>query len=275
MEGRDNDNLKVNAAPEAQKDNSREQEEKKPFPLLLVIVALLGIAVVVGGLFILTSSSKDETDSNTSGKSPTVAVKPSDSVKEEVKLPEYESVGSAKALDEIVKSAQEWGGDVKFVTCSGLVLPHRVGDVQYYIGGNDGTFPLWSCTVYSPSKKQDTEVEWYKGTVEVKEPHTTWGAPGASAYEQDPDSRIFYDPEVFTDTTTLIPLLKEQGVDFSNEYITFAFGFYGAQKIYSSKPVWQVDVYSRNEKDDPTDKYSQGKKLRMIFIDGPSGEVLD
>jgi len=234
-------------------------EKKKKKLLIIILLALLLTSVIIVGTILLVRRGNN-TQANTQ-----------EETTQTITLPEYESTDSATAFAAMLTAAKEWASDVKVVTCYGSVYPYTKDSLTYYIGGTDGKSPAWGCVIYSKKLKQDTTVSWERGTVSVKEAYTTWGI---AKYEEDPDARDFFTLTDFLNSKDIYDILISSGLDFKNDYITYNLGMYNALDLYGDKPVWQINEYSRSVLDDPTNTYSQGKMVKIYYLNASDGSLL-
>jgi hypothetical protein len=68
--------------------------------------------------------------------------------------------------------------------------------------------------------------------------------------------------------------LISSGLDFKNDYITYNLGMYNAVGIYGDRPIWQINEYSRSVFDNPMDIYSQGKMVKIYYLNASDGSLL-
>lgn len=243
-------------------------KDKKRLYIISAVVIVLLITVTVGAVLVIKSNKKlDNTENKTEDAD--TSTEQEDSNKSS--LPDWESVDSSVALAEIQAAAQVWSADVKFLSCSGVPVAYITEDMTTYLGGKNGATSSWSCFVYSPSLKQDTTVGWNKGETKVSQPHVTWGQ---SEFEIDPNTRSFFDPSVFISTKAVYDILLDNGLDFEASYVSFNFGLSDGLNTYGSQVIWQINEYSRTKLEDPEDEYSQGKREKIYYVDGTTGEVL-
>jgi hypothetical protein len=242
--------------------------DKKKRKYLIIAAIVLLLLLTAGAVWYFVLDKDDEAESG-STQSQTEITEEEDTT---VTLPDWTAASSTEALKAIENAAKGWASDAKLLSCQGSVLAYDIDDTQYYIGGDNGEFSSWSCFVYSKAKKQDTNVKWYRGEVEVEESHYTWGE---AKYEADPDDRAMYTASQFVDSSEIFDYITTNDlVDYENEYYTVNLGFWDAYEAYGNDPVWQVDYYSRTVLANPDDEYSQGKDLGIYFFEGPTGTKL-
>lgn len=234
-----------------------DKKKKKLLLIILISVVTVLLVAIVVILLVKKSGTKDD-DSGTN-------------VSSTKNTPTYELVDSDTVFPLIVAAAKEWASDAQFLNCSGTVIQYKDGSATLYYGGEDGKQPSWSCFIYSKSLKQDTTVRWSKGVATVNSASYTWGQ---SEYEANPDERDFFDPVDFVNTKDVYELLISSGLNIESSYITYNFGLSEVLGAYGDDVIWQVNEYSRDTFEDPTDEYSQGLRVKVHYVDGVSGGLM-
>ena len=168
-------------------------------------------------------------------------------------------------------AATSWSPDAKFISCSGQWTQFQSDSVTYFIGFEKGAFYKWSCFIYSASKHQDTIIIWQSGKVTTNTAHITY--TGAKS-EHDPNKRNFYDPAKFISSQIAYQTAVAAGFNDKKNYQSLSFGMSGAQGLYGKTSVWELHEYSLNELDSSVTENPQGKWLKIYYIDGTSGMIL-